>query len=154
MWYSELVATPLGGDHMPWNRTTRKDYKRDGRRYESDVTDQEWAIVESMLPKQGPLGRPRETDLREVFNAIQYVLATGCQWRALPGDFPPYSTVINYFYRWQGGGVFDRMMDAFRDLARGEAGRRIEPTAAIIDSQSVKTTESHQNLRHSADIAA
>ena len=95
-----------------------------------------------MLPKQGPLGRPRETDLREVFNAIQYVLATGCQWRALPGDFPPYSTVINYFYRWQGGGVFDRMMDAFRDLARGEAGRRIEPTAAIIDSQSVKTTES------------
>ena len=64
---------------MPWNRTTRKDYKRDGRRYESDVTDKEWAIVESMLPKQGPLGRPRETDLREVFNAIQYVLATGCQ---------------------------------------------------------------------------
>ena len=127
---------------MPWNRTTRKDYKRDGRRYESDVTDKEWAIVESMLPKQGPLGRPRETDLREVFNAIQYVLATGCQWRVLPGDFPPYSTVINYFYRWQGGGVFDRMMDAFRDLARGEAGRRIEPTAAIIDSQSVKTTES------------
>ena len=85
---------------MPWNRTTRKDYKRDGRRYESDVTDKEWEIVESMLPKQGPLGRPRETDLREVFNAIQYVLATGCQWRALPRDFPPYSTVINYFYRW------------------------------------------------------
>ncbi len=81
---------------MPWNRTTRKDYKRDGRRYESDVTDKEWAIVEAMLPKQGPLGHPRETDLREVFNAIQYVLATGCQWRALPGDFPPYSTVINY----------------------------------------------------------
>ncbi len=58
-----------------------------------------------MLPKQGRLGRPRETDLREVFNAIQYVLATGCQWRALPGDFPPYSTVINYFYRWQSIGV-------------------------------------------------
>ena len=127
---------------MPWNRTTRKDYKRDGRRYESDVTDKEWAIVESMLPKQGPLGRPRETDLREVFNAIQYVLATGCQWRALPRDFPPYSTVINYFYRWQGDGVFDRMMDALRELARAEAGRRAEPTAAIIDSQSVKTTES------------
>ena len=71
---------------------------------------------------QTGMGRPR-TDLREVFNAIQYVLATGCQWRALPGDFPPYSTVINYFYRWQGGGVFDRMMDAFRDLARGEANR-------------------------------
>ena len=127
---------------MPWNRTTRKDYKRDGRRYQSDVTDKEWEIVESMLPKQGPLGRPRETDLREVFNAIQYVLATGCQWRALPRDFPPYSTVINYFYRWQGDGIFDRMMDALRDLARAEAGRKVEPTASIIDSQSVKTTES------------
>ena len=127
---------------MPWNRTTRKDYKRDGRSYESDVTDKERAIVEAMLPKQGPLGRPRETDLREVFNAIQYVLATGCQWRALPRDFPPYSTVVNYFFRWQGGGVFDCMMDALRDLARAEAGRQVEPTAAIIDSQSVKATQS------------
>jgi putative transposase len=142
MWYSELVATPLGGDHMPWNRTTRKDYKRDGRRYESDVTDQEWATLEPMIPKQGRLGRPRQTDLREVFNAIEYVLATGCQWRALPRDFPPHSTVMKYFYRWQGSGVFDRMMDALRDLARAEAGRGPEPTAAIIDSQSVKTTES------------
>ena len=127
---------------MPWNRTTRKVYKRVGRRYESDVTDQEWAIIEAMLPKQGRLGRPRETDLREVSGAIQYVLATGCQWRALPKEFPPYSTVINYFCRWQGSGVFDRMMDALRDLARAEAGRKVEPTAAIIDSQSVKTTES------------
>ena len=127
---------------MPWSRTTRKHYKRDRRRYESDVTDAEWAIVEPMLPKQGRMGRPRQTDLREVFNAIQYVLATGCQWRALPRDFPPYSTVINYFYGWQDSGVLDRLMEALRDLARAEAGRRAEPTAAIIDSQSVKTTES------------
>ena len=127
---------------MPWNRTTRKDYKRNAKRYESDVTDQEWAIIEPMLPDQGPMGRPRKTNLREVFNAIQYVLATGCQWRALPRDFPPYSTVINYFYNWQGSGVFDRMMDALRDLARTQAGREAKPTAAIIDSQSVKTTES------------
>ena len=127
---------------MPWNRTTRKDYKRDGRRYESDVTDKEWATLEPMIPKQGRLGRPRQTDLREVFNAVEYVLATGCQWRALPRDFPPHSTVMKYFYRWQGSGVFDRMMDALRDLARTEAGRGPEPTAAIIDSQSVKTTES------------
>ena len=127
---------------MPWNRATRKDYKRDGRRYESDVTDKEWATIEPMIPKQGRLGRPRQTDLREVFNAIQYVLATGCQWRALPRDFPPRSTVMKYFCRWQGSSVFDRMMDALRDLARAEAGRGPEPTAAIIDSQSVKTTES------------
>ena len=70
-----------------------------------------------MIPKQGRLGRPRQTDLREVFNAIEYVLATGCQWRALPRDFPPHSTVMKYFYRWQVSGVFDRMMDALRDLA-------------------------------------
>ena len=135
---------------MPWNRacprpdrgTTRKAYKRVGRRYESDVADQEWAIIEAMLPKQGRLGRPRETDLREVLGAIQYVLATGCQWRALPSDFPPYSTFINYFYNWQESGVFNRMMNALRDLARAQAGREAEPTAAIIDSQSVKTTES------------
>ena len=127
---------------MPWNRTTRKDYKRNDKRYESDVTDQEWALIEPMLPEQGPMGRPRKTDLREVFNAIQYVLATGCQWRALPRDFPPYSTVSNYFYSWQASGVFDRMMDALRELARAAAGREAEPTAAIIDSQSVKTTES------------
>ena len=127
---------------MPWNRTTRKDYKRNDKCYESDVTDQEWALIEPMLPEQGPMGRPRKTDLREVFNAIQYVLATGCQWRALPRDFPPYSTVSNYFYSWQASGVFDRMMDALRELARAQAGREAEPTAAIIDSQSVKTTES------------
>ena len=95
-----------------------------------------------MLPKQGRTGRPRQTDLREVFNAIQYVLATGCQGRALPSDFPPYSTVINYFYGWQDSGLFDRMMDALRDLARTEADRGPEPTAAIIDSQGAKTTES------------
>ena len=127
---------------MPWNRTTRKDYRRDGGSYESNVTDKEWAIVEPMIPKQGRLGRPRKTDLREVFHAIQYVLATGCRWRALPGDFPPHSTVIKYFCRWRGSGVFDRMMDGLRDLARAEAGRKAKPAAAIIDSQSVKTTES------------
>ena len=126
---------------MPWNRTTREDYKRNAKRYESDVTDKEWVIIEPMIPKQGRTGRPRQTDLREVFNAIQYVLATGCQWRALPRDFPPYSTVINYFYNWQGSGVFDRMIAALRDLARQQAERGAEPTAAIIDSQSVKTTD-------------
>ena len=112
---------------MAWSRTTRKDYRRDGARYESDVTGKEWVIVEPMIPKQGRLGRPRQTDPRDVFNAIQYVLATGCQWRALPGDFPPHSTVMNYFCGWRDSGVFDRMMT--------------EPTAAIIDSQSVKTTD-------------
>ena len=127
---------------MPWNGTTCEKYRRDGRRYESDVTDTEWATILPMIPQQGRLGRPRQTDLREVFNAIQYVLATGCQWRALPRDFPPYATVMKYFYRWQSDGFFDHTMDALRALARAGAGRGPEPTAAIIDSQSVKTTES------------
>ena len=70
------------------------------------------------------------------------MLATGCQWRARPRDFPPYATVMKYFYRWHGRGVFDRLMDAWRDLARAEAGRGPQPTAALSDSQSVQTTES------------
>ena len=93
-------------------------------------------------PSRDARGRPRQRDLREVFNAIQYVLASGCQWRALPRGFPPYSTVVNYFYGWQASGLFDHMMDALRELARAEAGRGPEPSAAIIDSQSAKTTES------------
>jgi len=74
---------------MPWNRAPRRDYKRNAKPCESDVTDKEWGIIEPVLPKQGRTGRPRQTDLREVFNAIPYVLATGCQWRALPSDFRP-----------------------------------------------------------------
>ena len=99
MWYSELIATSDLENHVPWNRATRKDYKRDGGRYESGVTDKEWAIIEPMIPKQA-LGRPRQ-DLRD-FNAIEYVkLATGCQWRALPRHFriSPHSTAMKYFYR-------------------------------------------------------
>ena len=87
-------------------------------------------------------GRPRKTDPRVVFNAIQYMLATGCQWRALPLDFPPFTTVQHYFYGWSKSGVLDRMLDALRAQARVLAGRSAEPTAAAIDSQSVKTTES------------
>ncbi len=74
---------------MAWNRTTREQYKREAVRYESDLTDAEWGLIEPLIPRQGRLGRPRERDLREVFNAVQYQLATGCQWRALPDCFPP-----------------------------------------------------------------
>ena len=102
---------------MAWNRTTREQYKREAVRYESDLTAAEWELIEPLIPRQGRLGRPRERDLREVFNAVQYQLATGCQWRALPNCFPPQgrtlrvSTVQNYFYSWRDTGVFDRMMD-------------------------------------------
>ena len=89
------------------------------------MTDEEWALIEPLVPKQDGMSRPRETDAREVFNAIQYVLATGCQWRALPPEFPQHSTVMNYFYGWRDSGVFDRMMDGLRGPRR-DAGRRAD----------------------------
>ncbi len=126
---------------MAWTETTQEKYRRNAERYESDLTDGEWLLVEPLLPPPSKLGRPRSTDLREVFNAIQYMLATGCQWRAIPKCFPPFTTVQDYFYPWRDSGVLERMMDALRDLARERAGRDPEPTAAGTGSQSVRTTE-------------
>ena len=88
------------------------------------------------------MGRPRSTDLRRVFDAIQYMLASGCQWRLIPPCYPPFATVQNDFYAWSRGGVLERMLDALRERARRLSGRSAHPTAAVIDSQSVKTTES------------
>ena len=83
---------------MSWTKTTRKQYRRNGLRYASDVTDAEWKLIERLLPKPRRVGRPRELDLRSVLNAMLYILATGCQWRALPKDFPPFTSVQYYFY--------------------------------------------------------
>ena len=127
---------------MAWNETTREQYKRPRGRFETDLTDAEWALIEPLLPPPSCRGRPRTVDLREVFNAIQYMLATGCQWRAIPNCFPPFTTIQNYFYRWRNDGTLERLVDALRTQARVQAGRAVEPTAAAIDSQSVKTTES------------
>ena len=127
---------------MAWNKTTREQYKRPLERFETDVTDAEWALIAPLLPPPSRLGRRRRTDLREVFNAIQFRLGTGCQWRALPRCFPPFTTVQNDFYGWRDDGTLERMLDALRACARAQAGRAADPTAAAIDSQSVKTTES------------
>ena len=127
---------------MPWNQATQEEYKRNRQELETTLTDDEWKLIEPLLPAPAPKGRPRTTDLRAVFDAIQFILATGCQWRLLPRCFPPFTTVQYYFYGWRDTGVFDRMMEALRTLVRAESGRDLEPTAAIIDSQSVKTTES------------
>jgi transposase len=126
---------------MPWTETTRAQYQRDGLRFASDMTDAEWALIARRLPARRRLGRPRTTDLRRVVEAILYVLATGCQWRALPGDFPPRSTVQGYFYTWRDTGLWQRIVTALVRRARRELGRRPTPTAAIIDSQSAPTTE-------------
>lgn len=127
---------------MPWTETTRAQYRRDGLRFASDTTDAEWRLLAPMMPEPAGVGRPRTTDLRAVVNAILYVLATGCQWRALPKEFPPRSTVQGYFYRWRDDGTWHCLNRSLVRLARQAVGRRATPSAGIIDSQSVKTTES------------
>ena len=127
---------------MPWTEITRSDYRRDGLRYASDMTDSEWALIARRFPPRRRLGRPRTTDLRKIVEAILYVLSTGCQWRALPRDFPPRSTVQGYFYAWRDTGWWQRIVTALVRRARRALGRKSTPTAAIIDSQSAPTTES------------
>ncbi len=89
---------------MPWTEITRAQYRRSGLRYASDMTDAEWALIVRRMPARRHLGRPREVDLRKVVQAILFILSSGCQWRALPKDFPPYSTVQGYFYAWRDTG--------------------------------------------------
>src|SRR4030088_3159413 len=127
---------------MAWTEITRRHYRREGLRYESDTTDAEWFVMQPLLPPASALGRPRETDMRTVINAILYIASTGCQWRQLPKDFPPYSTGQGYFYEWSRGGIFDSLNYTLVMAAREAAGREASPSAGIIDSQSVKTTES------------
>ena len=126
---------------MPWTEITRGQYRRDGLRYSSDLTDEEWSLLAPHLPPAKPLGRPRATDLREVVNAMLYILATGCQWRLLPKDFPPYTTVQRFFYGWRDDGTWQRINHHLLLRAREAAGREASPSAGVIDSQSVKTTE-------------
>jgi len=127
---------------MPWTEITRPHYVREGLRYASDLTDAEWILIARLLPAPSPIGRPRTTDLRLVVNAILYMASTGCQWRQLPKDFPPYSTVQGYFYDWSRSGLFLSINHALVMEAREKAGREASPSAGVIDSQSVKTTES------------
>jgi transposase len=127
---------------MGWTEITRRQYRRDGLRYASNLTDVEWALVERLLPAASSVGRPRTTDLRRVVEAILYMASTGCQWRQLPREFPPYTTVQSYFYRWSRDGTFAQINHVLVMAWREAAGREASPTAGVIDSQSVKTTES------------
>lgn len=109
--------------------------------YPSDLTDQEWHLIKSFIPAAKPGGRKRSTEMRLVLNAIFYLDRTGCAWRFLPLDYPPWETVYGYFREWKITGLWQRIHDRLRLLCRQAAGRHTQPSAAILDSQSVKTTE-------------
>jgi putative transposase len=109
--------------------------------YASDLTDGEWALITPLLPAAKLGGRQRTTDLREVVNAIFYLLRGGCSWRLLPHDFPVWQTVYDYFRNWRKAGLWERIHTALRVQVRRQVGRAPEPSAAIIDTQSIKTTE-------------
>ena len=126
---------------MAWTETTRAQYRREGLRYASDLTDAEWALIEPFMPAPRAVGRPRRTDLRKVVEAILYMASTGCQWRAIPREFPPYSTVQGYFYAWSHNGLLAQINHVLVMALREKLGRQASPTAGVIDSQSVKSTE-------------
>jgi len=127
---------------MPWTEITRKDHDRSDLRYASDCRDEEWKLIAPIVAQRSRVGRPRTVNMRRVWEAIQYVATTGCQWRQLPKEFPPVSTVRYHFYRMRNDGTFAVIAELLSVASRIVEGRNGEPTAAIIDSQSVKTTES------------
>jgi transposase len=124
-----------------WTSKNRGRYDRSRLRYPSDLTNEEWAQVEPLIPPAKRGGNKRTVNLREVVNGLMYVLSTGCQWRAIPKDLPPRSTVYDYFDLWSWDGTLDRLHEALYAKCREAASREASPTAAIIDSQSVKSAE-------------
>jgi len=124
-----------------WTNENRGRYDRSRLRYPSDLTDEEWALVEPLIPPAKRGGRRRSVDMRKVVDGLMYVLSTGCQWRYVPKDLPPKSTVFHYFVLWTYHGVIDRIHYALYVECRERLGREASPTACIIDSQSVKSAE-------------
>ena len=125
-----------------WTETTRRKHARKGLRYSSDLTDAEWAVLEPLLPRRSRLGRPAKWPLRAIADAMLYILRSGQPWRMLPGDFPPMTTVQRYFYAWRDRGLWSTINHLLLMDCREAVGRIASPSAGVIDSQSVKTTES------------
>ena len=124
-----------------WTNENRPRYDRSKLRYPSDLTDAEWALIEDLIPPAKRGGNKRTVVMREVVNGLMYILSTGCQWRSLPTDLPPRSTVNRYFGRWTQDRTIDRIHHALYVKCRELAEREASPTVAIIDSQSVKSAE-------------
>ena len=124
-----------------WTKENRGRYDRSKLRYPSDLTDEEWALVAPLIPPAKRGGNTRTVVMREVVNGLMYVLSTGCQWRAIPKDLPPKSTVYDYFDLWSWDGTLVRIHEELYVKCREQASREASPTAAIIDSQSVKSAE-------------
>jgi transposase len=124
-----------------WTKDNRARYDRSALRYPSDLTDVEWAHVARLIPRAKRGGNKRTVNVREVVNGLMYILSTGCQWRAIPKDLPPRSTLYGYFAQWDWDGTLERIHFALYVKCREQAGREASPTAAIIDSQSVKSAE-------------
>jgi transposase len=124
-----------------WTNKNRQAYNRDKLRYPSDLTDDEWAEVKGLIRPAKRGGRRREVDVREVLNGIMYVLSTGCQWRYIPKDLPPRSTVYGYLQRWNYDGMLNKIHYTLYQKCREQADREASPTACVIDSQSVKSAE-------------
>ncbi len=124
-----------------WTNENRRRYDRSKLRYPSDLTDEEWALIAPIIPPAKRGGGKRTVSIREVVNGLTYVLSSGCQWRAIPKDLPPRSTVNGYFALWDYDGTLDRIHQALSVKCREQAEREASPTAAIIDSQSVKSAE-------------
>ena len=124
-----------------WTSKNRGRYDRSKLRYPSDLTDEEWALVEPLIPPGKRGGGKRTVVKREVMNGVMYVLSTGCQWRAIPKELPPRSTLYDYFDLWSWDGTLQRIHHALYVECREQEDREASPTAAIIDSQSVKSAE-------------
>jgi len=124
-----------------WTKRNRARYDRSKLRYPSDLTDDEWQLVEPLIPPGKHGGDKRTVVMREVVNGLMYVLSTGCQWRAIPKDLPPKSTVYDYFDLWTSDGTLNRIHHTLYEQCREQEQREASPTAAIIDSQSVKSAE-------------
>jgi transposase len=111
------------------------------RVYPTDLTDEQWKIIRPLIPRSPPIGTHRQVDMRKIVDGIFYINRTGCQWRMLPKEYEHWNTTYGYFRQWRKDGTWQRIHDALREQVREQAGRESTPSAAIIDSQSVKTTE-------------